>query len=67
MNNPEIGSTWIHKNGSTYTVLLLSNLNSGRLDEYPPTVVYQRLNDLTVWNRPIALWYQSMTQLHDAT
>ena len=58
--NPTIGSLWIHKKGGVYVVLMLSNTDSTRVDEYPPTVTYRRLSDLTTWSRPLSKWYSSM-------
>lgn len=51
-------STWQHKNGTEYTVLLIANADSDKA-EYPVTVVYQGPNG-KVWSRPLSEWYRSM-------
>lgn len=61
---PETGSTWRHKNGNEYTVLLVANLASER-NEYPVTVVYRGQNG-KVWSRPLSRWHGSMTALTPA-
>lgn len=58
---PEIGSTWRHKNGNEYEVLMVANMSSER-DEYPITVVYRGQND-KVWCRTLSRWHGSMTAL----
>lgn len=55
---PTIGSRWKHHNGNLYTVLLLTNSESTRPEEYPITVVYQGANGL-IWSRPLSNWYRS--------
>lgn len=63
MDIPKVGSIWDHKNGSTYTVLMIYNRKSDRQDEYPVTVIYERLSDGTVWSRPLSRWYGSFTEI----
>lgn len=53
------GQLWKHKNGCVYEVIMLANMTSERWDEYPPTVVYRRLIDQTVWSRPLSRWHGS--------
>jgi len=60
---PGKDTIWKHKNGDKYHVLIVSNLDSERLDEYPPTVTYQRLRDGTIWSRPLSKWHDSFTSL----
>jgi hypothetical protein len=59
---PSPGQRWRHRNGNTYTVLLVANL----LDEerYPKTVVYIGGNG-RVWARRADDWHRSMTYLED--
>ena len=59
MIKPEQKTIWEHKNGDQYQVIMFSNLDSERHDEYPPTITYQRLKDDTIWSRPLSKWYQS--------
>lgn len=58
---PEENSQWRHKGGGHYQVIIVTNKNSDRLEEYPITVVYRRLIDNTVWSRPLSRWHGSMT------
>lgn len=55
------GSEWAHKSGETYFVIMISNSNSKRQSDFPTTVVYRRLSDLTVWSRPLSKWHCSMS------
>jgi hypothetical protein len=57
---PAIGSLWRHHNGNEYTVVMITNLKSERLDEYPITVVYVGGNG-NIWSRPLHRWHSSMT------
>ena len=59
------GSKWIHTSGEEYEVVCLANNHAeeGRRAEYPMTVVYKRLNDNTVWTRPVERWQSSFTRL----
>ncbi len=59
---PQPGSRWLHKNGTEYTVALVTNLGTTKPDEYPPTVVYFSANDCW-WSRPLERWWGSMTPL----
>ena len=62
MNDMNVGSRWIHKNGNMYTILTLANQESTRLDEYPIMVVYQGDNGF-IWTRKLNDWYRSMTKM----
>lgn len=54
METVEIGSTWLHKNGNIYEVLLITNkyADDNKKDEYPLTVVYQG-PDGKIWSKPV--------------
>lgn len=66
MEVPKINSVWQHnKTGNKYVVTEITNLQSTRLDEYPVTVVYQRLVDDTIWSRPLSKWHESYAVLLD--
>ena len=58
-----VGTLWEHKNGNIYEILLITNTNSTKLDEYPITVVYRNTVNLTLWSRPLHRWYASMTPI----
>jgi hypothetical protein len=62
-NWPEIGSQYQHKNGNVYKVILVTNLNSTRLDQYPVTAVYINLKNGTVWSRPANDWFRSFKKV----
>lgn len=62
---PKPNSRWVHKNGATYTVAVVTNLKTTRPDEYPPTVVYFSA-DGCWWSRPLKKWAGSMKLLPEA-
>ena len=62
---PASTTRWQHTKGAFYTVLLVSNGDSDRPDEYPETVVYQDDNG-KVWSRPLSRWHGSMTEVPKA-
>lgn len=64
-NIPEIGSIWRHKNGNLYRVVLITNTESTRQDEYPTTVSYENIHNKTLWSRAYARWHGSMTAVDD--
>lgn len=58
---PEMGSTWMHKKGTLYTVLQVTSAPGiGREEEFPVTVTYVG-PDGRVWPRTLPRWYASMT------
>ena len=57
-------SRWTHSNGSTYTVILITNEHSEDQDRYPTTIVYRDC-DYKVWSRPLSDWHRSMTKMED--
>ena len=57
-------SRWTHSNGSTYTVILITNEHSENQDRYPTTVVYRDC-DYRVWSKPLSDWHRSMTKMED--
>lgn len=62
---PASTTRWQHSNGNFYTVLVMSNGDSERPDEYPETVVYQGDNG-KVWSRPLSRWHGRMTEVPKA-
>lgn len=60
MNRPRPGQVWRHKNGSLYTVLLVTNVAAqrDRRGEYPMTVVYTNAAGQS-WSRTLDRWYGS--------
>ena len=57
-------SRWTHGNGSTYTVIIVTNEHSENQDRYPTTVVY-RDYDYKTWSKPLSDWHRSMTKIED--
>lgn len=53
------GSRWMHRNGTVYIVLFLTNTHSTDYRRYPPVVVYRGENGKR-WSRPAADWDRSM-------
>lgn len=55
---PKPLTRWIHRdNGNEYIILGLTNLESTQPEKYPVTIIYLRLFDGTVWNRPLDRWH----------
>ena len=64
---PKPKSLWRHKNGNYYEVLLIANLYSERLEEYPITVVYIGVINGKIWSRPLDRWHGSMTEVEETS
>lgn len=60
MNNIKPKTTWQHRNGNVYEVIMLTNEQSTN-DNYPVNVVY-RGNNGNVWSRPISDWNRSFVE-----
>lgn len=58
---PEVGSTWQHRNGLRYVVTGFTNTKTSRQDKYPRTVVYRNVETGTPYSRPLHDWHRSMT------
>lgn len=44
------------RTGDIYELLLIANEHAERTAQYPPTAVYRRVSDRTVWSRPVQDW-----------
>ncbi len=55
---PFTGSTWRHANGVVYVVLMMTNVEPERQDEYPTTVVYQSGKTGKRYSVSLAVWRQ---------
>lgn len=60
---PTSGSLWRHSSCRLYRVILIANKETDRPGEFPVTIVYQRLEDGTIWSRPFSRWYPSFTEV----
>jgi hypothetical protein len=58
---PEIGSLWRHHNGNRYRVIMITNVESGRQEQYPTTVVYSNVDNGRSYSRKLIDWDRSMT------
>ncbi len=58
---PKISLKWRHHSGRVYRIVLITNLETQRPDEYPVTVVYANVENGTVWSRPASDWDRSFT------
>ena len=56
---PESGSKWEHHSGRVYAVVEITNGKTERPDQYPVTVVYQNVDNGTLWSRPLSEWARS--------
>lgn len=52
-------TNWKHRNGNVYEVLMVANEQTAMPDRYPVTVVYQNIENGTVWSRPLSDWERS--------
>jgi hypothetical protein len=55
------GSVWAHYNGNLYRVVAIANLPDK--ERYPKTVVYQNVENGTMWARRFDDWHRSMRLL----
>lgn len=56
---PKPGSVWRHRNGSRYTVMLITNGDSDLRCSRPPAIVYIGENN-NIWLRKASDWTRSM-------
>lgn len=64
---PKIGSTWEHRNGNIYRVMMFTNRANERQDEYPTTITYMNVDNQELYSRRLDDWERSMTWLGDVT
>lgn len=59
---PKYGSTWLHTNGKTYVVLMVSNLDisDDKREEYPITVLYTA-DFQKMYSKPLAAFLKNRT------
>lgn len=62
---PKIGSLWGHRNGNLYRVIMYTNRQPDRQDDYPTTIVYVNLNNQEPYSRKLTDWHRSMTWIKD--
>lgn len=67
MQPPEIGSKWLHKNGSEYVVYDVTTLESSRKDLLPLMISCRRLRDKTKWSIPLTRWHEYMSYIIQIT
>ena len=62
--NIAIGSLWKHTGGNVYRVLNLANYSTQVPDsDYQKTVVYENVDNKTVWSRHLSRWFGSMQRI----
>ena len=49
---PLVGSIWRHHSGRLYVIRMMTNVEPGRQDEFPTTVVYESQTGLR-YSRPL--------------
>lgn len=63
---PTSNTVWRHRNGNIYLVLFQTNVETGRQDEYPTTVVYENVVTGVRYSRPLTRWTEeSFTFLNE--
>jgi len=60
---PEVDTLWAHRNGQVYQVRAITNVGTSRPEQYPVTVVYQNVNNRTMWSRRADDWHRSFRQV----
>lgn len=65
MEDPKVGSEWLHTNGKTYRVLCYVNTKPGLpQDEYKYQVVYYDINDpIELYAKSVEGFVRSRTQV----
>lgn len=61
MSTPIPGKVYKHNNGNRYKVVMLTNQQTTRPEQYPVTVVYFNVKNGTTWSRPVSDWERSFT------
>jgi hypothetical protein len=60
-----VGQVWEHKNGNVYEIVLFTNLEAGRQDEYPTTVSYRNIHTGAPYSRILKRWAGSFKRRLD--
>jgi hypothetical protein len=58
--DPEVNQIWQHRNGNLYKVIAITNLPDE--ERYPKTIVYQNINNMSLWSRRFDDWHRSFTR-----
>lgn len=61
---PKIGSTWEHRNGNLYRVLMYTN-REGTKEDYPITISYRNVNNNEDYSGRLDDWERRMTWIKD--
>lgn len=56
---PLVGSVWVHNNSEIYRVTGYANQSTTKPEQYPVTIIYQNVDNNTVWCRPASEWARS--------
>ena len=60
MTWPRIDSLWQHLNGNYYSVLMFTNVETEKQEDYPTTIVYRNTSNLKCYSRKLMDWDRSM-------
>lgn len=63
IERPEPGSLWEHHSGRFYKVLFMANDVAPHKPDYPPTVVYEGVENGKRWAGRLDDWYRRMTKV----
>ena len=62
MKLPKIGEKYRHTtSGRIYWVITITNITSTR-KEYPVTIVYENVDNGSLWSRPASDWWRSFKE-----
>lgn len=68
---PMVGSRWMHRNGNVYQVIAFTNTSKDavrfkpdEVERYPDMIIYQNVNNGTLWSREVTDWHRSFQQVH---
>jgi hypothetical protein len=60
-----IGSEWVHDNGIHYGVIGHTNVNTRYPEKHPITIIYENIDNGSIWSRPLSDWHQSMERVNE--
>lgn len=61
---PNPGEIWLHHSGRIYQILHLTNTTHPS-EKFPVTVVYQNIQNKTIWSRLLSDWHRSFVQVKE--
>lgn len=57
--DPKVSDVWMHHSGRMYKVLMFANTSVEATEKYPHMIVYQNVDNGTIWTRRLDDWQRS--------